>query len=182
MTPLWLLRINYSYILVFYIFSWQISVGTKRNTHFWSSLYFNCSSQTLKHWILLTNSKAYPKLQHVSSKRIGLKFLLTISIHFLVDRRWGHRNSADAKRYSLDVNNILRTNVERLYAQKGNLEYMQYFWKSSRHCFIRIARFQHCFFVRRWRRILSETNPRNRQVNHFKVKVIFHWSFVYDEF
>lgn len=162
MTPLSLLRINYYiyifilffflffsyYILVFYIFSWQISVGTKRNTHFWSSLYFNCSSQTLKHWILLTNSKAYPKLQHVSSKQIGLKFLLTISIHFPVDRRWGHRNSADAKRYSLDVNKILRTNVERLYAQKGNLEYRQYFWKSSRHCFIGIARFQHCIFVR----------------------------------
>ena len=61
--------INYSYILLLYLSSWQISVGTTRNPHFWSSLFFNCSSQTLKHWILLTNSKAYPKLQHVSSNR-----------------------------------------------------------------------------------------------------------------
>ena len=71
--------INYSYILLLYLSSWQISVGTTRNPHFWSSLFFNCSSQTLKHWILLTNSKAYPKLQLVSSKQMELNSLLTIS-------------------------------------------------------------------------------------------------------
>jgi len=60
--------LNHWTIRFLFCFSWQIFVVTTRSTLYWSSLSFNSSSLILRHWIFPMNSKAYPKLQRVSSK------------------------------------------------------------------------------------------------------------------